>query len=134
MDGMDISLCSLNLNTNELKWAGANNPLLIVRNKKITELKPLKQSIGKIDNPLPYPTETFTLQKNDSVYFFTDGYADQFGGEKGKKFKYSKLQELLITNSVLSLDKQEYLLDQTFNNWKGNLEQVDDILIIGIKI
>jgi serine phosphatase RsbU (regulator of sigma subunit) len=134
MDGMDISLCSINKRTNELKWAGANNPLWIVRNNEVIELKPVKQSIGKTDNPLKYITETIELQKNDSVYIFTDGYADQFGGDKGKKFKYSQLQDLLVKNAELPLEQQEYLLDKTINDWKGNLEQVDDILIIGLKI
>jgi len=134
MDGMDISLCAFDKKTNELKWSGANNPLWIVRNKKVIELKPVKQSIGKIDNALMYSTETLQLQKNDSVYIFTDGYADQFGGEKGKKFKYSQLQDLLVENSNKPLAEQELLLDKALNNWKGNLEQVDDILIIGIKI
>jgi serine phosphatase RsbU (regulator of sigma subunit) len=134
MDGMDISLCAFNKKTNELKWSGANNPLWIVRDNKLIELKPVKQSIGKIDHPLKYTTETIQLQKNDSIYIFTDGYADQFGGDKGKKFKYSQLQELLVKNAELPVNEQKLLLDKTLNNWKGNLEQVDDILIIGLKV
>jgi serine phosphatase RsbU (regulator of sigma subunit) len=132
-DGMDISLCSLNIATNELKWSGANNPLLIIRDNKLIELKPTKQSIGKIDTPLPYATEKIQLQKGDVVYLFTDGYADQFGGEKGKKFKYAQLQQLLLKIADKPFDHQAFELDKNLNEWKGRLEQVDDILIIAFR-
>jgi tetratricopeptide (TPR) repeat protein/serine phosphatase RsbU (regulator of sigma subunit) len=132
-DGMDISLCSLNKRTKELKWSGANNPLWIVRNKTMLDLKPTKQSIGKVDLPLPYSTETIQLHANDTVYLFTDGYADQFGGDKGKKFKYSQLQELFLSIAGEQLDVQTASLEKRLNDWKGKLEQVDDILIIGVK-
>lgn len=132
-DGMDISLCSLDKKTNELKWAGANNPLWIVRNNKIVEIKPTKQSIGKVDLPLKYTTEIISLQPGDMIYLFTDGYADQFGGEKGKKFKYSQLQELFITIADLEMEYQKECLETRFHEWKGKLEQIDDILIMGIK-
>ena len=80
--------------------------------------------------------ETFVLnyQKNDSLYLFTDGYPDQFGGPKGKKFKYKQLEELLLQNESLSLDSQKEKLNTTFEEWQGNLEQVDDVCIIGIKL
>ncbi|OFY85496.1 MAG: hypothetical protein A3F72_09980 [Bacteroidetes bacterium RIFCSPLOWO2_12_FULL_35_15] len=133
-DGMDISLCLINKNTNELKWSGANNPLWIVRNNELIELKPNKQPIGKIDNPTPFTTLVNKLQLKDSIYLFTDGYADQFGGPKGKKFKYSQLKEELIFISQLSAEKQAELLVNKIQNWKGSFEQVDDILVIGIKL
>ncbi|MCE3280433.1 MAG: protein serine/threonine phosphatase [Bacteroidetes bacterium] len=132
-DGMDISLCSLNKRTGTLQWAGANNPLWIIRNKKLIELKPTKQSIGKIDLPLKYNTETFQLMSGDIIYLFTDGYADQFGGSKGKKYKYSQLQEFLLSIANEPLHFQITSLDIALKNWKGKLEQVDDILIIGVK-
>lgn len=133
-DGMDISLFCLNKSANILEWAGANNPLWIVRNKELIEYKANKQPVGKIDNPTPFLTHTIPLQLNDCIYIFTDGYADQFGGEKGKKFKYSQLKEILLSNNSLPMPEQLTLLDKHLNDWKGNLEQVDDILIIGIKI
>ncbi|CAN5483329.1 hypothetical protein BH10BAC1_BH10BAC1_19920 [soil metagenome] len=133
-DGMDISLCTFNKSTYELKWSGANNPLWIIRNNGLIEYKPNKQPIGKVDAPAPFITHTVQLQKNDTLYLFTDGYADQFGGEKGKKFKLSSLQELLLSNSQLTMIQQLSAVDETLKNWKGNIDQVDDILIIGIKL
>ena len=133
-DGMDISLCNLDRTNNELIWSGANNPLWIIRNKSIIEYKPNKQPIGKVDNPLPFITQTIQLQKNDIIYLFTDGYADQFGGEKGKKYKLSSLQELFLSICHLSMDEQHKEVEKTLSDWKGNIDQVDDILIIGVKI
>lgn len=133
-DGMDISLCVLNKKTNELKWAGASNPLWLIRSGALTELKPNKESIGVIDIPLPYKTEAVKLQTSDCIYIFTDGYADQFGGEAGKKFKYKQLENLLIDISGKPLDEQLEVLSQVFKDWKGNHEQVDDVLVMGVKI
>lgn len=133
-DGMDISLCMINKNAKELKWAGANNPLWIIRNNELIEFKPNKQAIGKIDGPMPFTTHATSLQLNDCIYIFTDGYADQFGGPKGKKFKYSQLKDELIFISQLAAEKQVELLINKIQKWKGNLEQVDDILVIGIKL
>ncbi len=133
-DGMDISLCYLDKSKNELKWSGANNPLWIIRNKALIEYKPNKQPIGKVDIPLPFITQTIQLQKNDTIYIFTDGYADQFGGEKGKKFKLSSLQELFLSKCHLSMNDQHNAIEETLKSWQGDIDQVDDILIIGIKI
>ncbi|MBK7668487.1 MAG: tetratricopeptide repeat protein [Sphingobacteriaceae bacterium] len=133
-DGMDISLCLLNKKTNEIDWAGANNPLWIVREGKIIEFKPNKQAIGKVDKPLLYQTHKVKLQKDDNIYIFTDGYADQFGGPNGKKFKYHQLVELMITISAMPIAEQKIKLETEFHNWKGNLEQVDDVCVIGIKV
>ncbi len=133
-DGMDISLCVLNKKTNELKWAGANNPLWIVRKGKLINFIPNKQSIGIIDIPLPYKTETIILEKQDGLYLFTDGYADQFGGPNGKKFKHKQLEDLILNNAMLPLNEQHDILVQTFKEWKGNHEQVDDVLVLGVKV
>jgi serine phosphatase RsbU (regulator of sigma subunit) len=133
-DGMDISLCSLNRKTKELKWAGANNPLWIICDSKFTEIKPNKQPIGKVDNPAPFKTHTLSLKSSDLVYIFTDGYADQFGGPDGKKFKYKQFNELTCNNHLLPLNEQKEMMLKTFYEWKGDLEQVDDVCIIGIKI
>ena len=118
----------------QLKWSGANNPLWIIRNKGLIEYKPNKQPIGKVDVPAPFITHDVQLQKNDILYIFTDGYADQFGGEKGKKFKQSSLQELFLEKCVLPMNDQEKAVEITLKNWQGNIDQVDDILVIGILI
>lgn len=133
-DGMDISLCCLNRNTNQLTWSGANNPLWILRNSELIEYKPDKQPIGKTDNPHAFSTRLIRLEKDDHLFIFTDGYADQFGGEKGKKFKYSQFKRLLSEIKNKTADEQLLSIDQTLESWKGSLEQVDDILVIGIKI
>ena len=133
-DGMDISLCCLNINTNELKWSGANNPIWIIQNKKLTEIKGDKQPVGKFSDLKKFTTHTIQLQKDDSIYIFTDGYADQFGGPKGKKYKYKQLQEDVLEIQSFPMETQKNMLAQKFINWKNELEQVDDICIIGIKI
>ena len=131
-DGMDIALCSLENDT--LNYAGAHNPLWVIRNGKIIETKANKQPIGKFDNQLPFTTHSFKLQKGDSVYIFSDGYIDQFGGPKGKKFKSKAFRQLLLSVQNEKMEKQKDIIDETFENWKGNLEQIDDVCIMGIKI
>lgn len=143
-DGMDISLCGLDLSNNVLTWAGANNPLWIIRanqhsgldpeSHEIIEYKADKQPIGKYAEAKPFTTHQIQLQKGDSIYIFTDGYQDQFGGEKGKKFKAAKLRELLLSIQYERMEKQQELIDQSFEAWKGNLEQVDDVCVIGVRI
>lgn len=133
-DGMDISLCCLNKKTNQLVWSGANNPLWILRNAELIEYKADKQAIGKTDHPKPFTTKHIQLEKDDRLFIFTDGYADQFGGEKGKKFKYAQFKQLLAGIKDKSLDEQLHSIDNALESWKGNLEQVDDILVIGVRI
>ena len=132
-DGMDIALCSLEGNT--LKYAGANNPLWIIRKnaKEVEEIKANKQPIGKYVDAIPFTTHTIELQKGDSFYIFSDGFVDQFGGEKGKKFKASNFKELLLNIQHETIEKQKELIIKTFEEWKGNLEQLDDVCIIGVK-
>ncbi|MBL4593076.1 MAG: tetratricopeptide repeat protein [Flavobacteriales bacterium] len=131
-DGMDIAICSLEGNT--LKYAGAHNPLWIVRNGEILETKANKQPIGQFDNPEPYTTHTFELQKGDAIYIFSDGYVDQFGGEKGKKFKARAFRELLLSIQDKKMEEQKTIIDESFETWRGNLEQIDDVCIIGVRI
>lgn len=134
-DGMDISLMRIKTDgTIEVQWSGANNPLLYISNNELKEIKPDKQPIGKTDNPLPFTTHNVHLYKNDIVYLMTDGYPDQFGGNKGKKFKYKQLEAQLLANVAKPLAEQKSILAQSFEDWKGNLEQVDDVTIIGIKL
>jgi serine phosphatase RsbU (regulator of sigma subunit) len=144
-DGMDISLLKIDLVSPDkikVQWSGANNPLWIIKNsasssgvenKELIEVKADKQPIGKFINKNAFKSHYFEFQKGDRVYLFTDGYADQFGGPKGKKFKYKQLEDLLIATSRLSLNNQKAELDLVFNNWKKNLEQVDDVCVIGIQ-
>jgi serine phosphatase RsbU (regulator of sigma subunit) len=131
-DGMDIALCSLTGNT--LQYAGAHNPLWIVRNGEVLETKANKQPIGKFDHPLPYITHAFELQKNDGFYIFSDGFVDQFGGQKGKKFKAKAFRELLLSIQEKSMEEQRTQINQAFEKWRGDLEQVDDVCVIGVKV
>ena len=133
-DGMDISLCCINTKTKEVQWSGAYNTLWYFHDGQIIEVPADKQPIGKVDKPVPFNTHNLALQKGDTLYLFTDGYADQFGGPKGKKFKYKQLQELLLSGSTKPVEEQRNILKNTLNAWKGELEQVDDILIIGVRV
>lgn len=113
-DGMDIALCSLQGNT--LKYAGAHNPLWIIQKdaQEVEEIKANKQPIGKFDEPLPYTTHTVELNEGDSFYIFSDGYADQFGGEKGKKLKAKNFKSLLLSIQNETMEKQRELIDEAF--------------------
>ncbi len=133
-DGMDCVLCSFDLTSYMLSFACANNPLWIVRGTELIESKADKMPVGIQEGHKPFSSQSLQLQKGDVVYIFTDGYADQFGGPKGKKFKYKQLQELLLANAHRPITEQKDLLALTIENWKGELEQVDDILIIGIRV
>jgi serine phosphatase RsbU (regulator of sigma subunit) len=132
-DGMDISLCSINTVTKEVKWSGAYNSLVYVQDGAIHEIPADKQPIGKTDNPKPFTTHTLSLS-DSSLYLFTDGYADQFGGPKGKKFKFKQLSDKLSVISNQPMEEQKRVLENTITEWKGKLEQVDDILVIGIRV
>jgi serine phosphatase RsbU (regulator of sigma subunit) len=141
-DGMDIALCSLKLSESSklsesyatLQYAGSNNPLWIIRNNELMEFKPDKQPIGKHTTEKPFTTHTIELQKGDTIYIFTDGFADQFGGKKAKKFMYKPFKELLLSIQEKTMEEQKIVLEQHFDNWKGKLEQVDDVCIIGVRI
>ena len=131
-DGMDIALCSLQ--GNKLQYAGANNPLWMIRNGELIETKANKQPIGQFDNPEPYTTHTFELEQGDAIYIFSDGYLDQFGGEKGKKFKATAFRSLLLSIQDKTMEEQKTIINESFETWKGSLEQIDDVCVIGVKI
>ncbi len=133
-DGMDISLCAWNKSTNELFWAGANNSLWIIQDNVLKEIKGDKQPIGKSDHQKPFVTHMLKLTKGDVIYIFTDGYPDQFGGDNGKKFKYKQLKELALSVNQLPMQEQKMRLAETFDKWKGELQQIDDVLIMGIRV
>lgn len=131
-DGMDISL--LALKPGKAQWSGANNPLWLLRDGAFIELKADKQPIGKYTNNQPFTTHELEIKNGDVLYLFTDGLQDQFGGEKGKKFKASKLKELLLSIQHLSMEKQQEYIERVFEQWMGSLEQNDDMCLIGIRI
>ena len=134
-DGMDISLIAIDLESKQLAYSGANNPIYIVRNKSLETLKANKQAIGNMnDVVLSFDNKTAHLEDNDCIYLFTDGYADQFGGPKGKKLMRKLFEETLIDHSEKSMEVQKNALENTYNNWKGDLDQVDDVCVVGIRI
>jgi serine phosphatase RsbU (regulator of sigma subunit) len=133
---MDASLCALNLQTNILRWSGANNPLWICRRntKEIEEIKADKQPIGRYYEPKPFITHEYQLFPGDIIYIFTDGYADQFGGEKGKKLTRAGFRSFLMSISHLEMDEQLEALLKFHEDYRGDNEQVDDICVIGVRV
>lgn len=135
-DGMDIALCSFDFKNNEVTFAGANRPLWILRNKERIVIAPDKMPIGglQIENRQSYSNNTIPLHKNDFVYLFTDGYADQFGGENNKKLMSKNFNEMLLSIDEKAMSEQKTFLKDYFEKWKGKNEQVDDVLVVGIKV
>ncbi|MCK4464806.1 MAG: SpoIIE family protein phosphatase [Bacteroidales bacterium] len=134
-DGMDIALCIFNPQTLELQYSGANNPLYLIRNNLLEEIKPDKMPIGVSGTmEQSFTNHNLQLEPRDMIYVFSDGFADQFGGPLGKKFKYKPFKQLLLDIHKRPLPDQKTHLVSIFQNWKGNLDQVDDILIMGVKI
>lgn len=132
-DGMDISLCKVVGHT--LSYAGAHNPLWIIRKggTEVEEIKANKQPIGKHPDPVPYNTHTVKMNEGDTIYIFSDGFPDQFGGEKGKKYKSSNFKKFLIQIQIHAMEKQHQLIQEEFDRWKGPLEQLDDVCVIGYR-
>lgn len=138
-DGMDIALCAIktdNDNVIEFKYAGAHNPLWIIRKgaKEIEQVRADKQPIGQYESVQAFTTHEVHLDKGDTIYIFSDGYADQFGGEKGKKFKAANFKRLLLSIQNESMDTQRDLINKAFEDWRGHLEQVDDVCVIGVRL
>ncbi|MFI5148460.1 MAG: tetratricopeptide repeat protein [Bacteroidia bacterium] len=135
-DGMDLAICSLNTKTLEMSIAAAFNPVYIISDGVMQEIKPDKHAIGTLekDGAIPFTRHNEQLKKGDCVYVLSDGYADQFGGPMGKKFKYKPMKELLMANAGKTMKEQGEMLEQIHLQWKGNMFQVDDILIIGIRV
>lgn len=132
-DGMDAVLLCFKKGDLTVSYAAANNQPVLVRDSQIKILPKDKMPVGKGEKTESFNLQTIELLKNDVLYLYTDGYADQFGGLKGKKFKYKQLNELLLEKSNESMISVEMILDKRFNEWKGGLEQVDDVLLIGIR-
>lgn len=134
-DGMDIALCSVNYDTLELNYAGANNPLYLIRDDEFIIVKADKFAIGSFEpGSKKYTQHKVQLQKGDVIYLFSDGYADQFGGERGKKFLYNRFREHLLSVHKKQMNEQKDYLEKTMHEWQGSFEQVDDILVIGVRI
>lgn len=136
-DGMDASICAFNKTTRELFWTGANIPLWIARSGivyEMLEFKPDKQTVGFSENRIPFTTHKIDIQKNDILYMASDGYADQFGGEAGKKMTRKKLKEILLLQKGKSLTKQQKNLLNFHTEYKKEGDQIDDILVLGVRI
>jgi serine phosphatase RsbU (regulator of sigma subunit) len=134
-DGMDISLCKINLNTLELQFSGAYNPVFLVRGSELTILKADKVMVGNsINENRIFTHQNVQLEKNDCLYLFSDGYSDQLGGSFRKKFLMRNFQELLIKISQDDLTTQKSILIQNFEKWKGINDQTDDVMILGFRI
>lgn len=150
-DGMDMSLLMLDLSTGSAEWSGANNGLLIFKKgsdettkaykreslkdgSTLLHIQPDKQPIGYYHNASPFTNHKLQFSKGDTCYLFTDGYADQFGGPQGKKMKFKAVQQMLVDHQAYSLREQKEMLSATFDKWKGSLEQVDDVTMIGVRI
>jgi serine phosphatase RsbU (regulator of sigma subunit)/tetratricopeptide (TPR) repeat protein len=153
LDGMDIAFCSMDLVTGELVYSGANNPLWIVSKRKnikdnsgnelnvytesngniLYEIKATKQPIGFSEDPKKFENHILKLERGDCIYLFTDGFADQFGGPKAKKYKYKQLSEVILSSTNKTMTEQKRDLEISFEKWKGNLEQIDDVSVLGIR-
>jgi ligand-binding sensor domain-containing protein/serine phosphatase RsbU (regulator of sigma subunit) len=133
-DGMDVALVCYNPANHVIEYAGAFNPLIVIRQGEIMEIKADRFSIGRsTGKEKTFTNHELTIQKGDSLFLFSDGYADQFGGEFGKKFKTSALRDLMVKISGLDTSRQKNILDSTFEKWRLNQDQIDDVLIIGRK-
>ncbi len=138
-DGMDGILICIDLSkpksdTTTITYASANNSPVLIRDHSVIDMPKDKMPVGKGEKPDNFNLYSINLQKNDTLYLYTDGFADQFGGDKGKKFKYKQLNEFLRIHSGLEMNEQSAMLNKQFIEWKGNLEQVDDVLIMGITL
>jgi serine phosphatase RsbU (regulator of sigma subunit) len=152
-EGMDMAIAVLDTKNRELHYAGANNPLYIIRNKKFTgdfskppysifengefnliEVKADKQPIGVHWEETSFRNHSISLQENDAIYLFSDGYIDQFGGEKRKKFKSLNFKKLLLSIQSDPMDRQKQILEKTFDEWRGDFEQIDDVSVIGVRV
>ena len=132
-DGMDMALCSIDITGNRLSFAGAHNSAWLFRGEEVTELKADRMPVAihrKLDD---FTTHSVDLNKGDTIYLFSDGFPDQFGGPKGKKYKYRPFQELLMGMQGNDLETQKELLEKAFHDWKGDLDQVDDVVVVGIR-
>lgn len=134
-DGMDAILCKLDIRNMKLQFAAANNSFCIIRDKNIINCKADKMPVGKShDDSALFTFNEISLEKGDMIYTFTDGYGDQFGGPEGKKFMHKQLRKIFVEVSDLPIETQKEIINNRFEEWKGGLEQVDDVLVIGVRV
>ena len=133
-DGMDISLCCVDFLEYTIEWSGANNPIWIIRDGEFMELKPNKCSIGKDINHVKFVTHSLNLSENDSIYMFSDGYKDQFGGAENKKFLSKRFKQMILDIHQEPMTNQSVIVEENLRKWMGNNQQVDDICVMGIKL
>ena len=138
-DGIDMALCIIDLDNKKMQYAGANSPMYLIRKNansmpELTEYKPDKMPVSIHVHERAFTNHLLDLQPDDKIYIFTDGYSDQFGGKNDKKFMAKRLKDLLVDNYQKSMPEQKNILLSSLQNWQGNFEQVDDILLIGMKI
>jgi len=133
-DGMDMSVCVFDHVLNKMTFAGANNGVFIVRNNELTELKPTRNPVGIKRKEVPFIQQSVMLNNNDQVYFYTDGYIDQFGGQHRKSFQKSRLKKLLVDYHILPMNQQKCELESQILEWMHGVDQIDDITLIGLKV
>jgi serine phosphatase RsbU (regulator of sigma subunit) len=133
-DGMDMALIAINKDNLESLFAGANNPLYLLRNGELIEIKGDKMPISIHLRMEPFKNNNIKLEKGDCLYLFTDGFADQFGGPKNRKFMYKQFKDILLLNCNKPMSEQKEIIESAFDNWRGEGEQIDDVTVVGIKI
>lgn len=136
-DGMDAALVALHIHPDDtytVEYAGANNSIYFIKDGNFCEIKPDKQPIGQFTKSTPFTNHIIDLKKGDTIYLFSDGFADQFGGPKGKKFKYEAFREMISKFSSLSMNDQRLSIEKTYESWRGDFEQLDDICVIGVRL
>lgn len=131
-DGMDIGLCLIDEKKAELQYSGAFFPLYIIRDNKLTEIKGDRMSVG-VPGEMPFTNKTMKIEPGDIIYLFSDGYADQFGGPNNKKFMYRRFRHLLLTIHKFPADEQKAIIHDSMETWRKDIEQVDDMIVIGMK-
>ena len=134
-DGMDIIVCEIDINTNYMRFASAMRPLILYKDKELQYVKGTKASIG--GDPYEgkrFENVGFQLSKGDTIYMFSDGYPDQFGGPRGKKFKMDRVKNMLADVCDKSMEIQHEYVNKTFKDWTGDLQQIDDVLFMGVRI
>lgn len=131
-DGMDLALITYDPQSRELQYAGAFNPLIIINNGEINEIKANRFAIGRsTDKEMKFTNHKIKIRKGDTIYLYSDGYSDQFGGDEGKKFKTQNLKNLLVSINSKNMEEQKMILENAYEEWRGNFEQIDDILVVG---
>ncbi len=134
VNGINHRACCLDLSTNILQFSGANNPLYIISDGDLTEIKGNKQPVGPYSDKVPFTNHEIQLKKGDMIVLFSDGFADQFGGPLGKKYKYAKFKQFLLKHSDESMDTLNKNIVIEFDAWIQHHEQIDDVCVVGVRI